>query len=67
MHMKKLELSYVCTVNTDELMLKDQINNTVTTSSGDSDTDRIEVDYPLDLEKKGGTGYRSGLGRQDCI
>lgn len=49
---EKIELSYVCTVNTDELMLKDQITNTVTTSSGDSDTDRIEVDYPLDLEKK---------------
>lgn len=49
---ERIELSYVCIVNTDELMLKDQINNTVTTSSGDSDTDRIEVDYPLNLEKK---------------
>lgn len=49
---EKIELSYVCIVNTDELILKDQLTNTVTTSSGERDTDHIEVDYPLDLEKK---------------
>lgn len=49
---EKIELSYVCTVNTDELEGKDQIKNTVTTSSGKSDTDDIEVDYPLELEKE---------------
>lgn len=49
---EKIELSYVCTVNTDELMLKDQIINTVTTSTGKSDTDYVEVDYPLELEKE---------------
>ncbi len=49
---EKIKLSYVCTVNTDELVLKNQLANTVTTSSGDSDTDCVGVDYPLDLEKK---------------
>lgn len=46
-----IELIYVCTVDTDDLISKDRIANTVTTSSGESDTDYKEVDYPLQLEK----------------
>ncbi len=48
---EKIELIYVCTVDTDALILKDKIINTVTTSSGERDTDDTQVDYPLELEK----------------
>lgn len=45
-------LTYVCRVDTNLLEAKDWILNTATSSSGGSDSDHIDVDYPIDLEKE---------------
>lgn len=45
-------LTYVCRVDTNLLQEKNWIWNTATSSSGGSDSDHIDVDYPIDLEKK---------------
>lgn len=45
-------LSYVCTVDVDHLENKAQILNIASGSSGGSDFDYVEVDYPIKLEKR---------------
>ena len=49
---EEITLSFICTVNTDELDSETEIENIAVLSSGDEDTCVIGVDNPVKLDKK---------------